>query len=269
MQVMSTLTVGAIGDLLRDWRQQRRLSQLDLALEAEVSPRHLSFIETGRSRPSRDLVLHLAERLDVPLRERNALLRAAGYAPAYRETQLEAEEMAPVRAAIDKILAGHEPFPAIVVDRYWNVVSANRPALGILTDGVAPELLASPVNALRVSLHPGGLAPRIANLAEYSEHVLHRLHRQAIMSGDPELFVLEKELRGYPGVAPERAAPATTAELLFLPLVIRMTLEVRFSFFSTLATFGTAIDITLSELAIESFFPADEATAGALRAAWG
>ncbi len=245
------------------------MSQLHLAVEAEVSSRHLSFIETGRSRPSRELVVNLAEQLDVPLRERNLLLLAAGYAPGYRETGLDAEEMGPVRAAIDKILAGHEPFPAIVVDRRWDVSQANRPALAILTDGVSPNLLASPVNALRVSLHPEGLAPRIVNLAEYSEHILHRLHRQAVLSGDPELFALEEELSQYPGVSRKARAMGETADLLFMPLVLKITDDVRFSFFSTLATFGTAIDITVSELAIESFFPADEATATALRTAWG
>jgi hypothetical protein len=213
-------------------------------------------------------VIHLADQLEVPLRERNSLLLAAGYAPGYRETGLEAGEMAPVRAAIDKILAGHEPFPAIVVDRLWNVSQANRPALGILTDGVAPDLLVPPVNALRVSLHPGGLAPRIANFAEYSEHIVHRLHRQAVLSGDPELFSLEEELSQYPGVTATRSGLGDAADMIFMPLVLQVTGSVRFSFFSTLATFGTAIDITVSELAIESFFPADEATATALRTAW-
>src|SRR5438067_9663465 len=156
-----------IGGLIRDWRQRRRLSQLDLAVEAEVSARHLSFVETGRSRPSRELVLHLAEHLDVPLRERNTLLLAAGYAPTYRETPMESSEMAPVRDALEKILASHEPFPAVIVDRHWNLVSANRPALSVLTEGVAPELMTPSVNALRVSLHPNGLAPRIVNLAEW------------------------------------------------------------------------------------------------------
>jgi transcriptional regulator with XRE-family HTH domain len=264
---ITTKTQG-IGALIRDWRQRRRMSQLDLAVEADVSTRHLSFIETGRSRPSRELVLDLAEQLDVPLRERNTLLLAAGYAPGYQETALDAGEMAPVRAAIDKILTGHEPFPAIVVDRLWNVSQANRPALAILTDGVSQDPLSPPVNALRVSLHPEGLARRIVNFPEYSEHIVHRLHRQAVLSGDPELFALEDELSGYPGVSQRTSALGETADLIFMPLVLQVTEEVRFSFFSTLATFGTAIDITVSELAIESFFPADEATAVALRTAW-
>jgi transcriptional regulator with XRE-family HTH domain len=268
LPVATMTTSRGIGELIRDWRQRRRMSQLNLAVEAEVSTRHLSFIETGRSRPSRELVLDLAEQLDVPLRERNALLLAAGYAPGYEETSLDAVEMAPVRAAIDKILTGHEPFPAIIVDRLWNVSQANRPALAILTDGVAPDLLVPPVNALRVSLHPDGLAERILNFTEYSEHIIHRLHRQAVLSGDPELFALEDELSGYPGVSGRTSVLGEAANLIFTPLILQITDDVRFSFFSTLATFGTAIDITVSELAIESFFPADEATAVALRAAW-
>src|SRR3954453_8918524 len=148
------LPTHGVGDLLRDWRRRRRLSQLDLAVEAEVSARHLSFVETGRSKPSRELLLHLAEHLEVPLRERNDLLLAAGYAPAYRQRPLDDEAMGPVRDALDKILAGHEPYPAVIVDRRWDLVSANEAALTILTDGVAPALLAAPANALRVTLHP-------------------------------------------------------------------------------------------------------------------
>ena len=190
-----------VGTLLRDWRQRRRFSQLHLASRAEVSPRHLSFVETGRSRPSRELVLHLADHLDVPLRERNALLLAAGYAPTYHETPLDAPEMQPVRDALDKILSGHDPFPAVVVDRRWNLVSANKPALMLLTDGVAPALLEPPANALRVSLHPDGLAPRIVNFAAWSDHLLTRLDRQVAASADDELRALADELRTYPGVA--------------------------------------------------------------------
>src|SRR2546425_5220948 len=172
-----------VGGLLRQWRQRRRLSQLDLAVEATVSARHLSFVETGRSKPSKELVLHLAEHLDVPLRERNSLLLAAGYAPTYQETPLDAAESAPVRAALDKILAGHEPFPAIVVDRRWDIVSANAAAMRVLTDTVPAEMLVPPVNAMRVSLHPQGLASRIVNLAEWSSHLLERLDRQIAASG--------------------------------------------------------------------------------------
>jgi transcriptional regulator with XRE-family HTH domain len=257
-----------VGDLLREWRQRRRVSQLDLASEAEVSTRHLSFVETGRSRPSRELVLHLAEHLDVPLRERNALLLAAGYAPIYHETPLDAAEMAPVRAALDTILAGHEPFPAVVVDRHWDLVTANRPALGLLTEDVAPELVEPPVNALRVSLHPDGLAPRIANFGEWSAHLVDRLRRQAAASGDPVLAELLRELVSYPNVESGSGHGTSTAELLFVPLQLHRGDRV-LQFFSTLATFGTALDVTIAELAIESFFPADDTTAGALRREWG
>lgn len=260
----ATTRAPGVGPLLRDWRRRRRLSQLDVALEAAVSARHLSFVETGRSKPSRELVLHLAEHLGVPLRERNGLLLAAGYAPLYAESALEAAELAPVREALDTILSGHEPFPAIVVDRRWNLVSANRPALAILADGVAPELLAPPANVLRASLHPEGLAPRIANLAEYAAHVLDRLRRELAVSGDPELRSLLEELRGYPGVEGGPAAHDPAGEL-FVPLVLRRSDGTSLRFFSTVATFGTALDITVAELSIESFFPADAETAAALR----
>jgi transcriptional regulator with XRE-family HTH domain len=254
----------SVGELLRDWRHRRRLSQLDLASAAEVSPRHLSFVETGRSRPSRELLLHLAEHLTVPLRERNHLLLAAGYAPVHTETPLEAAPMAPVREALAKILTGHEPYPAVIVDQRWDLVQANAPALAILSDGVAPELLEPPVNVLRASLHPGGLAPRIANLAEYSAHLLTRVHRQALLAQDPALSALHEELAAYPGVASGASSAVDETALLFVPLRLR-TEAGEMAFFSTIATFGTALDITLAELAIESFFPADEATAAALR----
>jgi transcriptional regulator with XRE-family HTH domain len=256
--------VKGVGGLLREWRVRRRLSQLELALEAEVSARHLSFVETGRSRPSRELVLHLAEHLDVPLRERNALLLAGGYAPTYRTTALGADEMAPVRAALDKILSGHEPYPAVVVDRRWDLITANAAALAILSDGVDPALLVPPANTLRVSLHPKGLAPRIVNLAEYSAHLLERLHRQTVALADVELLALHDELRRYPGVSDEPTHSTDPASMLFVPLVLRAG-DAELRFFSTLATFGTAVDVTLAELAVESFFPADEATMAALR----
>jgi hypothetical protein len=192
------------------------------------------------------------------LRERNVLLLAAGYAPAYTETPLDAEVMAPARAALDAVLGGHHPFPAVIVDGRWNLLSANEPALALLTEDVAPELLEPPVNAMRVSLHPEGLAPHIANLPEYGEHLLVRVQRQAVLSGDPELGALAVEMAGYLGV--ESVTPAVEpADLLFVPL----------SFFSTLASFGTALDITLAELAIEAFFPSDDATRDALRDRFG
>lgn len=269
-QDMATLATGpTVGSLLRDWRQRRRMSQMDLSLEAEVSTRHLSFVETGRAKPSRELVLHLAEHLDVPLRERNALLLAAGYAPSFQQSPLDAAAMAPVRAALDAILGGHEPFPAVVVDRRWDLVSANRPALSLLAAGVDPELLEPPTNTLRLVLHPNGLAPRISNLEEYSAHLLDRLRRQAAASGDPGLVALHDELAGYPGVRDDRGAPSHVADLLFVPLVLQVEGGDDLTFFSTIATFGTALDVTIAELAVESFFPADQATSDALRALSG
>jgi transcriptional regulator with XRE-family HTH domain len=271
MAATATITTHApapgVGPRLRDWRVRRRLSQLDLANQATVSARHLSFVETGRSKPSRELVLHLAEHLNVPLRERNALLLAAGYAPTYPQTPLEATEMAPVREALDKILAGHQPFPAIVVDRHWDLVAANEPAIAVMSEGVAPDLLHPPVNAMRICLHPDGLASRIVNLPQYAAHLVDRLRREAEAYGDPRIAALHDELTTYPGVAGS-ASPAETAGELFVPLVIR-TGDVVLTFFSLLATFGTARDITLDELAVESFFPGDAATAAEVRARWG
>lgn len=265
-----SVTTGAvgIGGLLRGWRQRRRLSQLDLAIAAEVSTRHLSFVETGRAKPSRDFVIHLAEQLEVPLRERNSLLLAAGYAPVYRQTLLEADEMQPVRAALDKIVRSHQPFPALVVDRRWDIVTANDAALDLLTEGVAAALLAPPANALRVSLHPDGIAPRIVNLAEWARHILERLDRQIAVSADLDLTALAEELRTYPGVTPPSRPSDDLASRLFVPLVIRHSGR-KLRFFSTITTFGTALDITVAELAIESFFPADIATADALASPGG
>jgi transcriptional regulator with XRE-family HTH domain len=251
-----------VGGLLRDWRQRRRLSQLDLSNQATVSARHLSFVETGRSKPSRELVLHLAVHLDVPLRERNGLLVAAGYAPVYRQTPMDDVDMAPVRTAIDTVLRGHEPFPAIAVDRYHHVVSANDTAERLFVSRVAPHLLTEPINALRATLHPDGLARDIVNLAEFSAHLLAGLDREVEASADPLLAGLAAELRTYPGVAD--GAPTDVASRLFVPMVLRSDSgELRF--FSTITTFGTPLDITIAELAIEAFFPADESTAAALR----
>lgn len=253
------------GELLRDWRRRRRLSQLDVSLDAAVSARHLSFVETGRSKPSRELLLHLAEYLDIPLRDRNALLLAGGYAPHFTETPLEDEAMSPAREALDKILGGHAPFPACVVDRKWDLVAANEPLLGLLSAGVSQELLTPPVNTIRVSLHPDGLAPRILNFAEWSEHLLMRLQRQALLSQAPEIAELHDELSALPNVQQARTAAVDAADMLYVPLRLRTVDGVELSFFSTIATFGTALDITLSELAIESFFPADPHTAAVLR----
>jgi transcriptional regulator with XRE-family HTH domain len=251
-----------VGEQLRGWRQRRRLSQLDLALNAEVSTRHLSFVETGRSLPSREMVLRLAEQLDVPLRERNALLVAAGYAPVYPATPLDDPAMRAAREAVELVLAGHEPYPALAIDRHWNLVTANR-AVAPLIEGVAPELMEPPVNVLRLSLHPQGLAPRIVNLALWHAHVLARLGRQIELTGDPVLAALRDELAGYP--APDTGERHIDARYggLVVPFRLRTPAGV-LSFFTTTTIFGTAVDITLAELAIESFFPADSATAAAM-----
>jgi transcriptional regulator with XRE-family HTH domain len=251
-----------VGALLREWRTRRRLSQLDLALEAGVSARHLSFVETGRSRPSAEMVLLLAERLDVPLRDRNELLLAAGYAPAYRQRGLDDPEMEPVRDAIDQILRGHEPYPALVVDRHWGMVAAND-AVGLLLEDVDPALLEPPVNVLRLSLHPDGVAPRIVNLAEWRAHLLDRLGRDAVVTGDPALAALYDELSSLPGPRPPDSHDRE-AGAIAVPLRIRVG-DSELSFISTISTFGTATDVTVSELSIESFFPADALTAEALR----
>ena len=251
-----------VGALLRDWRQRRRRSQLDLALDAGVSARHVSFVETGRAQPSREMVLHLAEELEVPLRERNHLLLAAGYAPVYGERPLDDPDMAAVREALDLVLRGHEPYPAVVVDRGWDVVAGNR-ANPVLLDGCAPELLAPPLNALRVSLHPEGMAPRIRNLGAWRAHLLERVDRQIALTGDAALAALRAELAAYP--APEHSGPTETVGDIAVPLHIRSAAGAELRFFSTIATFGTAVDITVAELSIESFFPADAATAAAMR----
>jgi transcriptional regulator with XRE-family HTH domain len=252
-----------IGPLLRDWRERRRLSQLDLALGAGVSARHVSFIETGRSRPSADMVVQLAEYLDVPLRDRNGMLLAAGYAPAYGQRGLDEPEMGPVRDAIDRVLRGHEPYPAVVVDRHWGLLAGNR-TVPLLTEGAAEHLLEPPANVLRVSLHPEGIAPRIVNLGEWRAHILDRLGRQAVASGDPALFALHEELAAYPGGGGGHSVDLEAGEIA-VPMRIRVG-DAELAFISTATTFGTAVDVTVSELSIESFFPADDATARFLQA---
>lgn len=249
-----------IGDQLRSWRQLRRMSQMDLALEADISTRHLSFVESGRSRPSREMVLRLAEQLDVPLRGRNAMLVAAGWAPAYPERTLDDPELQPARRAVDLILKGHEPYPALAVDRHWTMIAANA-AVAPLIEGAAAELLQPPVNVLRLSLHPDGIAPRIVNLAEWKAHLLHRLREQWLASGDAGIGRLHQELAAFP------APPCPAGREDFAGIVVPMVIDVggtHLSFFSTTTVFGTPIEVTLSELAIEAFFPADEATAAAL-----
>jgi transcriptional regulator with XRE-family HTH domain len=253
------------GELLREWRQRRRLSQLGLALDAEVSAKHLSFVETGRAQPSREMVLRLAERLEVPLRERNTLLLAAGFAPLYRERPLVDPALENARRAIDRLLAAHEPYPALAVDGHWNLVLANR-MVGVFTAVVADAaLLEPPVNVLRLSLHPRGLGTRIVNYSQWRSHVLERLARQVEVSGDPTLVALLEELRGYgvPDETPDEDSDEIERQAAVVPL--RLALDGReLLFFSATTVFGPPVDVSLSELAIESFFPADAATARAL-----
>ena len=253
-----------LGVLLRDWRQRRRMSQLDLALEAGVSARHLSFLETGRSKPSREMVLHLAEELEVPLRERNRMLLAAGFAPAFDERPLEDPELEPVRRAVAQVLTGIEPFPAAVIDRWWNLVASNR-QIGVFLEGVAPELLEPPANVLRVSLHPDGMAPRIVNLAEWRAHLLGRLRREIAATGDERLAQLLEEVSAYPAPAAATAPQVPPHGAIAVPLRIRGGGGEELTFISTVATFGTAVDVTVAELSIEAFFPADATTATALQ----
>jgi transcriptional regulator with XRE-family HTH domain len=254
-----------VGGLLREWRQRRRLSQLDLACDAEISTRHLSFLETGRASPSREMVLNLARRLEVPLRERNTLLVAAGYAPVFRERPLTDPALQAARRAIDLVLAGHEPYPALAIDRHWTLVASNR-ALAPFLVGADATLLQPPVNVLRLSLHPAGLAPRISNLAEWRAHLLERLRTQIDVTADPVLRELMRELGGYP--VPGGTGMAVAEEYAGVVVPLRLITERGvLSFFSTTMIFGTPVDVTLSELAVESFFPADSETADVLRAA--
>ena len=250
------------GEQLRSWRRHRRLSQLDLALDAEISTRHLSFLETGRAAPSRDMVLRLAEQLDLPLRERNAMLNAAGFAPLFRERPLDDDAMVPARRAVELVLKGHEPYPAVVVDRHWNLVMAND-AVAPLLAGAAPALLAPPCNVLKLSLHPDGLAPHIVNLGQWRAHLLERLRRQIAATADPQLADLLAELQAYP--APADAEPEDAFASVAVPLKLALNGAV-LSLFSTATVFGAPSDLTLAELALEAFFPMDEATAATLQA---
>ncbi|UUZ63110.1 helix-turn-helix transcriptional regulator [Polaromonas sp. P1-6] len=252
------------GEHLRHWRQHRRLSQQGLAQEAEISTRHLSFVETGRSVPSREMVLRLSARLDIPLRERNALLVAAGYAPMYRERALDDPALSSARQAVELILKSHEPFPAIAIDRHWNLVAANRVVPHLLA-GADASLLQAPVNVLRLSLHPLGLAPKIANLAQWRKHLLERLRQQITATADPVLVDLLEELRGYP--VPEGADLHLEGEHpgVVMPFKFKTPAGV-LSFISTITIFGTPVDVTLQELAMETFFPADDFTKQALQA---
>jgi len=259
-----TAPVAHAGALLREWRIRRRLSQLDLACEAGISTRHLSFIETGRSRPSREMILHLAQGLEVPLRERNELLLAAGYAPVYTAKPLDDAALAAARKAVNLVLNGHEPLPALALDRHWNLIAANR-AVAPLLGGAAPELLAPPVNVLRLSLHPDGLARRIVNLPEWRAHLLERLRHQVEITADASLAELLAELCGYPGGGSgDSASGAVNSNSSFVVPLGLATDAGTLNLFSTTTVFGTPLDVTVSEIAIESFFPADEETATAL-----
>ena len=260
---MSTPT-RLIGDLIREWRLRRRLSQLDLACDAEISTKHLSFLETGRSLPSREMLLHLTDRLAVPLRERNNMLRAAGFPPTYQERTWDDPEFQTARRSVDLILAVHEPNPALAIDRHWNMIGSNNAVVNLIA-GADPLLLTPPVNIIRLCLHPAGLAPRIINLLEWRRHIVARLHQQIEVTGDPFLLDLVEEVRDYPlpPGTPGRSVPRDH-EILAVPFKLA-TIHGSLAFFSTTTVFGTPVDITLSELAIESFFPADPATAAIMR----
>lgn len=263
---MAGVQTQSVGNLLREWRGRRRMSQLDLACEADISTRHLSFVETGRAQPSRDMILHLAERLEVPLRERNALLVAAGYAPMFPERALADPALSAARRAVDLVLTGHEPYPALAVDRHWTLVASNNAVTPLLA-GIDPAMLQPPVNVLRLSLHPSGLAPRIVNLRQWRSHLLARLQHQVDVTADPLLSELMSELRGYP-VPDGDANVKDAAEEEYAGIIVPLQLVTdagTLAFFSTTTVFGTPVDITLSELAIESFFPADANTAAVLR----
>ncbi len=255
------MQVAPLGEQLREWRTRRRMSQMDLALETDISTRHLSFIETGRSKPSPRMIERIAERLDVPHRARNALLLAAGFAPDYLERPLDSAEMADMRAIVEHVLRGHEPYPALAVDRHWNMIAANG-AIALLTALVDPALLEPPVNVLRIALHPGGLAPHIGNRGEWRAHILHRLDGQVEATGDTGLSALRDELAAYePGGNEDMAVPANG---IAVPLALN-TPAGQIRFVSTVTVFGTPLDITLSELAIEAFFPADADSAALLQ----
>jgi transcriptional regulator with XRE-family HTH domain len=251
-----------VGHQLREWRQRRRMSQLVFACEAEISSKHLSFLETGRAQPSREMLLRLSELLDIPLRERNAMLLSAGFAPMFPQHELNAPELEAARAAVDQVLRGHEPYPALAVDRHWQLLASNR-AMTPLLAGVDAQLLSPPVNVLRLSLHPGGLASRIVNLAQWRAHLFARLRRQIEFSADPTLTQLLEELATYPSPA-EDARETQISSSVVIPFRLHAGDHV-LNFISTTTVFGTPIDITLSELAIESFFPADAQTIEILR----
>jgi transcriptional regulator with XRE-family HTH domain len=257
-------TARPVGDLLREWRQRRRLSQLDLACDAEISTRHLSFVETGRSQPSREMILHLSEQLSIPMRERNILLVAAGYAPIFPERSLEDPALQAARKAIDLVLESQKPYPAFAIDRHWTIIASNG-AIPEVYVGVAPHLLQPPINALRLSLHPEGLAPRVANLSEWREHLLARLRREIDLTADPVLIDLMREFSQYPApMSKSRRNDVALEHVVAIPFRIMTRLGL-LSFFTTTTIFGTPVDVTLSELALECFYPTDAATAEIVR----
>ncbi|MGJ8536951.1 MAG: helix-turn-helix domain-containing protein [Parasphingopyxis sp.] len=259
---MATMVVGKH---IRQWRERRRLSQMQLALDADISPRHLSFIETGRSQPSTSTIDRLAERLDIPYRARNSLLTAAGFAPRHGERSLDDPAMTVARNSIHHILKGHEPYPAIAVDRHWNVVAMND-AISFFTEQIGTTLLVPPINAIKLALHPDGLAPQVVNLAEWHSHVLEQLDQQIASSADPGLIELRDEVASYPHES-DKTPPPADPDRIWVPLILDTVLG-RLSFVATITIFGTPVDITLSELAIEAFFPADEKTAEILHKNW-
>lgn len=255
-----------VGSLLREWRARRRLTQLDLALEAGVSARHLSFVETGRSKPGREMLLRVVEHLDLPFRERNRILLAAGHAPAFPESSLADPELAPVREALNVILTSHEPYPAVAVDRVWNLVAMNAGmrALAELVE-IDPELLEPPVNVIRIGLHPRGLAPIMVNLGDWHAHWLDRLDRQLTATGDEQLAALIDEVASYPAPAPERGRGTRTEGTEILgPVRVRARDGDELSFFGMFASFDTPFEVTTSEIGIELLFPTDPTTAKAL-----
>ncbi|MFJ4777060.1 helix-turn-helix domain-containing protein [Streptomyces sp. NPDC088762] len=263
-----TTATPAVGALLRTWRERRGISQLELAGRADSSSRHISFIETGRSRPSEEMVLKLAEHLDVPMRERNSLLLAAGYAPRYAHTPLDDPSMGTLRQGLERLLSGYEPYPALVVDATYHVIAANRGIL-MLLDGLPEHLLAPPLNAMRITLHPEGLAPRIRNFKEWRGHLLAQMERQIALARSEPLRALYEEVSAYP--VPDRpgdAEPDDPVPYFALPLVIEHDGHV-LSFVSSISTFNTPMDVTVAELAIETMLPADPATVKYLRSLSG
>ena len=261
-----------VGPLLRAWRERRRVSQLELALRADSSARHISFVETGRSRPSEEMVLRLAEHLDVPVRERNSLLLAAGYAPRYPETPLDDPALDALREGLERLIQGYEPYPALVVDATYTVVAANQ-GITMLLDGVPESLLQPPLNAMRLTLHPQGMAPRIRNLGEWRGHLLAQMERQIALHRSEPLRALYEEVAAYPAPETADAGDAGDAGAELSPAVPYFALPMRIehdgrvlSFVSSISTFNTPMDVTVSELAIETFLPADPATAKYLHA---